>query len=150
MKRYLLVAGLFVLAHPAAAQTVTDSDMTYTVTLPDGEEIGESTTLIPYHVGACYNWHLRLGKTKGAIAITEVYTLPSKPKSWGLGEGEAIEVSEDRLSATSELLITPEDGWISNGWCITRGDPKGDYSFEIFAGDTPLHRFEFELQALDL
>ena len=150
MKRLLTMAvfALLALAQPALAQTVLDSDFNIDITLPDGEVLRESTTLVPLMPGACYNWRLQLGKVKTALDITEVYTLPAAPQSWELGEDSTIVISDDKLSATSSLKITPLDGWIQNGWCVAAGDPEGAYSFDIFSGGTLLHRFAFEVRAL--
>jgi hypothetical protein len=138
--------SILALATPALAQTVTETDFTISVPNGSGEPVVESTTLVPLLAETCYNWHLRLAKVKGEVEITEIYTLPSAPQTWGLSEGSNIVVSDDQLSAISTLSLTPEDGWISSGWCVSKGDPEGDYSFEIKAGDKLLHRFEFELQ----
>ena len=148
MKHLLLIASLVALAQPALAQTVTETDFTISVPNGSGDPVVESTTLVPLLEGTCYDWHLRLAKAKGAIEITELYTLPAAPESWGLGEDNTIVVADDQLSATSTLSLTPEDGWIASGWCVSKGDPEGAYSFEIRAGDTLLHRFEFELRNL--
>jgi hypothetical protein len=138
--------SILALATPAWAQTVTETDFTISVPNGSGDPVVESTTLVPLLAETCYNWHLRLAKVKGEVEITEIYTLPSAPQTWGLSEGSNIVVSDDQKSAISTLSLTPEDGWISSGWCVSKGDPEGDYSFEIKAGDKLLHRFEFELQ----
>ena len=148
MKRLLSILSLVALAQPALAQTVLESDFTISVPNGEGEPVVESTTLVPLLAGTCYNWHLRLGKVKGDVAVTEIYTLPSAPETWGLSEGSNIVVSDDKMSATSTLSLTPEDGWIGSGWCVSEGDPEGDYSFEIKAGDKVLETFEFELKAI--
>lgn len=150
MKRLLAIVAfaLFALAQPAWAQTVLDSDFSIDITLPDGELLRESTTLVPLLPGACYNWRLQLGKVKTTVDITEVYTLPAVPQSWDLGEGSTIVVADDKLSATSTLHLVPLNGWIQNGWCVSAGDPEGSYSFDILSGGTLLHRFEFEVRAL--
>ena len=148
MKHLLLTLSLVALAQPALAQTVLESDFTISVPNGEGEPVVESTTLVPLLAGTCYDWHLRLGKVKGEVAVTEIYTLPSAPETWGLGENSNILVSDDQLSATSTLSLTPEDGWIASGWCVSEGDPEGDYSFEIRSGDKMLETFEFELRAM--
>lgn len=149
MKRLFYVVGIVALAQPALAQTVLESDFTISVPrAPGQDDLFESTTLVPLLAGTCYNWHLRLGKTKSAVAITEIYTLPEVPQSWGIGEDGSIVISNDRLSAISTLSLVPLDGWIENAWCVSEGDPEGGYSFEIKSGDTLLHRFEFEVRAM--
>ncbi len=148
MKHLLLTASLLALAQPALAQTVLESDFTISVPNGSGEPIVESTTLVPLLAGTCYNWHLRLGKVKGEVEVTEIYTLPSAPETWGLSEGSDIVVSDDKLSATSTLPLIPDGGWIASGWCVSEGDPEGDYTFEIRSGDKVLETFEFELKAM--
>nr|WP_295891720.1 hypothetical protein [uncultured Devosia sp.] len=148
MKRAFCMVGILalVLVQPALAQTVLETDFTISVPNGSGDPVVESTTLVPLLEGTCYDWHLRLGKVKGEVEITEIYTLPAAPETWGLSEGSTIVVADDQLSATSTLSLTPSDGWIASGWCVSKGDPEGDYSFEIMAGDKLLHRFEFELK----
>ncbi|MGB3335567.1 MAG: hypothetical protein WBA73_00160 [Devosia sp.] len=148
MRRAFCIVGILALAHPALAQTVLESDFTITVPNGSGDPVVESTTLVPLLEGTCYDWHLRLAKVKGAVEVTEVYTLPAAPQTWGLGENSSIVVSDDKLSATSTLSPTPEDGWIASGWCVSSGDPEGTYTFEIKAGDKLLETFEFELRAM--
>src|SRR6218665_2522492 len=146
MKRLLSALSILALAQPAFAQTVVDSDFTMWVpTAPGREDIVESSTLVPLLAGTCYSWHLRLGKTKGPVDVTEVYRLPAPPASWELGDASPIEISDDQLSATSELTLTPEGGWIASGWCVSAGDPAGTYTFKIMIGERVLHFFEFEL-----
>lgn len=148
MRLTFCIVTILALAQPALAQTVLESDFTITVPNGSGEPIIESTTLVPLLAGTCYDWQLRLAKTKGAVEITEIYTLPAVPESWGIKEDGSVVVSEDKLSAISTMTLTPEDGWIWHGWCVTDGDPEGDYGFEIKAGDKVLGTFEFELRAM--
>jgi len=154
MKLALSIVSILALAQTgfvqsSSAQTVVDSDFTISVPRSPGQEdVVESTTLVPLLEGTCYNWHLRFGKTKGALDITEIYTLPAVPQSWGISEDSGIVLSKDKLTATSLLSLVPLDGWVESGWCVADGDPEGDYRFDIMAGDKLLHRFEFELQEM--
>lgn len=142
------IIAMLALASPALGQSVLESDFTVAVPLPSGETVNESTTLVPLLTGTCYYWHLRLGKVKGDVAVTEIYTLPEAPADWNLGSDSAITLSDDQRIATSTLTLVPEDGWIGSGWCVAEGDPEGDYSFEIMSGDRLLQRFEFEVKAI--
>lgn len=148
MKKVLLTLGLFALTQPALGQTVLERDFTISVPTSSGTPVVESSTLVPLLAGACYDWHLRIAKTKSAVEVTEIYTLPAPPKVWGISEDSNIVVSDDRRSAITPLSLLPQDGWIGSGWCVSKGDPEGAYSFEIKAGDTLLGRFDFQLQAL--
>ena len=149
MRYVVCIVSILTLVQPALAQTVLDSDFTISVPRSPGQDdLVESTTLVPLLEGTCYNWHLRLSKTKGAVDITEIYALPKAPMIWDLSEDSTIVVSDDNLTATSTLSLLPEDGWIASGWCVSKGDPEGGYSFEIKSGDKVLKTFEFELQAM--
>lgn len=149
MKRLLVVAGLFALLGQAAvAQAVLESDFTISVPNGSGDPVVESSTLVPLLEGTCYNWHLRLGKSKGTVAVTEVYTLPAPPASWEMGDDSRAEISADGRTATTPLSLTPEDGWIGSGWCVSAGDPEGNYVIEVRSGDEILETFAFELREM--
>ena len=147
IKTLLLTTSLLVLAQPAFAQTVIEKDFTLTITKADGSEIVESTTLVPLLDGACYNWRLKLAKTKGDIEITEVFTLPSAPASWG-SVNETMVISDDNTTATSNMTLTPVDGWITHGWCVAEGDPTGDHLIEVKSGDEVLGSFPFQVEEM--
>ena len=148
MRHAFCIVAILALAQPALGQTVLESDFTITVPNASGDPVVESTTLVPLLDGTCYDWHLRLGKVKGAVEVTEVYTLPAAPQSWGLSEGSLTVLSEDQRTATTPLSLTPQDGWIASGWCVSAGDPEGDYTIEVRAGDKVLQTFAFEVRAM--
>jgi hypothetical protein len=148
MKRLFYIVGILALVQPAMAQTVLESDFTITVPNTSGDPVVESTTLVPLLEGTCYDWHLKLAKIKGEVEVTEIYTLPAAPQTWDLGEESLAVISEDQRTATTPLTLTPQDGWIASGWCVSEGDPQGDYRIEVRAGDTVLEAFEFELRAM--
>jgi hypothetical protein len=146
MNRLLPTLGLLILAQPAFAQTVTETDFVLTITNADGSKVEESTTLIPMLAGACYNWWLRLSKSKGDVEVVEVFTLPSAPASWG-SVNDTTTISEDMLTATSTMSLTPdENGWIGHGWCVAEGDPTGDHRIVVKAGDRVLGEFPFQIE----
>ena len=144
MKKVLLTLGVLALAQPAFAQSVIESDFILKITDASGGEIVESTTLIPLLEGACYEWRLNLAKTKGAIDITEVFTLPSAPGSWG-SVNESTTISDDSRTATSAMNLTPVDGWIAHAWCVAEGDPVGDHLIVVKSGDEVLGEFPFQV-----
>ncbi|MET3926852.1 hypothetical protein [Devosia sp. 2618] len=139
MKRLLPVIGLLFLAQPALAQTVTDSD--FVLQLNDGSA-PQSTTIIPLIDGACYEWRLKLAKAKSAVDVTEIFTLPAPPTSWN-GVGSNVTISNDKTTATSALQLSPQDGWISHGWCVATGDPVGGHTVVVKVGDKVLGEFPF-------
>lgn len=144
IKRLLLVASLVATVTPALAQTVVETDFIVTVTEASGEQSSLSTTTVPLRNGACYDWRIRFDKTKGDITVTEAFTLPSAPASWGTLENTTI--SQDGRTAISTTVLTPTDGWIGNGWCAAKGDPVGDHLIEVWLGDELLGSFPFVVE----
>ena len=144
MKKVLLALGVLVLAQPALAQSVIESDFILKITKADGSEVTESTTLVPLLEGACYEWRLKVAKTKGDVEITEVFTLPSAPGSWG-SVNDSTTISDDMLTATSAMTLTPADGWIWHAWCVAEGDPVGDHLIVVKSGDRVLGEFPFQV-----
>jgi len=146
MRMLLSTLIMLALAQAVPAQTVLESD--FTVRLPDAAGRGgtESTTHVPLIKGACYNWHLRLEKVKGAVAVTEIYTLPAPATTWNLGPTSATSLSSDRLTATTKRTLLPNGNWISAGWCVAGGDPVGEHRIDILSGDTVLKTFRFDLR----
>lgn len=147
MKRLLPVFSLIVLAQPALAQTVTDTDFLLTINGGSSNEMVESTTLIPLLEGACYEWRLKLAKTKDAVDITEVFTLPTAPAGWGT-PGDNVTISDDLKTATSTMSLVPEGGWIGHGWCVAAGDPSGDHTIVVKSGDKVLGEFSFVVEEM--
>ena len=147
MIRLLPTIALLALAQPAFAQTVTEKDFVLTIPGANGAaDVVESTTLVPMLAGACYNWWLKLGKTKGDVEVSEAFTLPSAPASWGT-VNDTTTISADKLTATSTMSLTPDDeGWITHGWCVAEGDPTGDHKIVVKAGDRVLGEFPFQVE----
>lgn len=128
------------------AQEVIDADFVVSSANAAGEQVVQSTRVVPNTVGTCYAWRLRLGKTKTAVEITEVLRLPSAPETWAPGS-DGSDISGDGLNATTALSLVPQDGWITHGWCVAEGDPAGRYRIEVSTGSKSLQVFGFELKA---
>ncbi|MCS6761376.1 MAG: hypothetical protein MO846_04865 [Candidatus Devosia symbiotica] len=117
--------------------------------MPDtsGNYVEASTTQVPLTEGTCYDWHLHLQKVKGDVNVTEIYKPCSPlPATWELGADSMTTPSDDLLTATTPLTLSPENSWISSGWCVAIGDTADDYLIEIMSGDTTLETFAFELR----
>jgi hypothetical protein len=144
MKTVIATLCLVALAQPCLAQTVTDTD--FVIKVPDGKGgmIVESGTVVPLSASACYEWRVRLNKTKGDVTATEIFRFPKAPLDWGTVE--EMTFSEDERVGTSQLRLSPVDNWISNERCVLDGDPAGSHSFEVRAFGKLLHRFLFEVQ----
>ncbi|MEO8686049.1 MAG: hypothetical protein ABI414_14565 [Devosia sp.] len=139
------VVALATLSTAALAQEVIDADFLVSSTNAAGEQVVQSTRVVPNTEGACYAWRLRLGKTKTAVEVTEVLRLPSAPENWG--GSDPSEISSNGLNATTALSLVPEDGWITHGWCVAAGDPTGRYRIEVSSATKSLQVFGFELRA---
>lgn len=148
MKHLVLTASLLILAPAAFAQTVVETDFVLNITEADGSEIRESTTLIPLLPGACYTWWLKLAKVKGEVEVSEAFTLPSAPASWGT-VNESTSISDDMLTATTTMsLAADSEGWIGHGWCVAEGDPTGGHQIVVKSGDKVLGTFPFQIEQM--
>ena len=106
-----------------------------------------STRRVPYRPdSSCFAWILRVEPASRRVALRELISLPSAPKSWGVS-AESTRVSKDRRSAETDLDDDIADGVISNEWCVADGDPVGRYRIEVFEGPRLLHRFDFAVVA---
>lgn len=139
-----LAAVAFPLASPAAAQTIIDRDLIFALPGPNSTLV-QSTTVMPFVKGACFAWRLRFDKAKAPIEVTEIFTVPDS--NWQ--EDVTSAISSDGLVSTQALNLSPEDGWIENGWCVDEGEPAGTYLFEIRRADEVLANFEFEITRSD-
>lgn len=114
----------------------------------DGEETFIETNKVPLVPDSvCYQWSIKVEKQSDYIEFKEVFSLPAPPRSWGGVDGNEYSptvTSQHRKIAITERFTTVEDGWLSNGWCVTEGDPEGIYKIEVFAYDQLLGTFEFE------
>jgi hypothetical protein len=90
---------------------------------------------------ACYKWAIMLDTELSSISTREVFILPSKPKSWGYKEGMTL-YKDSRVSVTEKVLEV-DNGVINNGWCVTEGDPTGDYKIEVYVNEVLAESFNF-------
>jgi hypothetical protein len=90
---------------------------------------------------ACYKWAIMLDTELSSISTKEIFILPSKPKSWGYKEGMTL-YQDSRVSVT-EKVIEVDNGVINNGWCVTEGDPTGDYKIEVYVNGVLAKSFNF-------
>ena len=95
--------------------------------------------LIPENT--CYGWEIQLDTERESVQLKEVFILPSEPKSWGdendisLQHGNRVSVMEKETKAEARI--------ISNSWCVTEGDPTGDYKIDVFVNGVLVESFNF-------
>ena len=49
---------------------------------------------------------------------------------------------DSRVSVTEKVLEV-DNGVINNGWCVTEGDPTGDYKIEVYINGVLAESFNF-------
>ena len=95
--------------------------------------------LIPENT--CYGWEIQLDTERESVQLKEVFILPSEPKSWGdendisLQHGNRVSVMEKETKVEARI--------ISNSWCVTEGDPTGDYKIDVFVNGVLAKSFSF-------
>ena len=103
----------------------------------------KETDHIPNKVGTPYRWFIHLRSDKSKITWKEVFTLPAPAVVWGGEEKKEVKVSSDRKTAINEMTVSPQNGWISNGWSVAEGDPSGKYVMKIYIEGQFVKEFVF-------
>ena len=96
---------------------------------------------------SCYEWVIRVQPEDRTVTIHELLELPAAPEHWELDPDFATAVTADRSRAVTELEESLADGFMSNSWCVSEGDPTGPHRIRVYAGDRLLHDFRFEVVA---
>jgi len=142
----------FAVVTPAIGEAVTVRSAEPFVALRDdaGNEVlrrADTFPLVPLHV--CYGWRIRLSGAGKLVKATEVFELPAPPQEWKGVEGDQFSpttLSPNRQTSTTSKFYTPQDGWITNQWCVAPGDPAGRYVIKVYIGDLLLKEFDFTAQ----
>jgi hypothetical protein len=77
------------------------------------------------------------------VTWKEEFILPAPAIVWEGEEKKEVHVSSDRKVAIKEMTVSPEDGWISNGWGVAEGDPSGKYVMKIYVEGQFVKEFVF-------
>ncbi|MBG6160591.1 hypothetical protein IWQ54_000241 [Labrenzia sp. EL_195] len=100
---------------------------------------------------ACFGWRIKNSGDEILVFTREILKLPEQPEYWS-GEDDKYstsQISEDRTTAITDEYLPVVDGWVENYWCVSEGDPIGDCLLEVYFGDVPAGRFEFEIVSAD-
>lgn len=95
----------------------------------DGRHVFVPTDTIVRKPGYGYGWRAKAITSHDRLSMKEVLRLPAAPQMWGIGP--EVKLSTDRTTATTATVVTPNQGWISNTWWFTEGDPDGTYQIEV-------------------
>ena len=101
--------------------------------------------LIPDEI--CYGWRIHLIDPMRVVKFREVFHLPDIPVELGddydqLGTTYA---APDGRTLITEEFAAPDDGWISNFWCLVDGDPEGNHTIDVWIDGAFARRFDFEV-----
>lgn len=113
---------------------------------PEGDLLVEETKRIPNREGVVYGWLIRLNTDREQVTWREEFVLPTAPEQWNTGGEEAITISEDRTTATTEHTVGVDDGEIANWWGVAEGDPSGQYVMRVYIEGELAETFEFRLE----
>lgn len=89
----------------------------------------------------CYSWVVKLDTDRESVQLKEVLILPSKPKTWGDVEGMLLQ-HNNRVSVIQKE-IKVENGTILNSWCVSEGDPTGNYKIDVIVNGVLAKSFSF-------
>ena len=56
--------------------------------------------------------------------------MPAKPKTWVDEEGMSFPLQYDNKVSVRQEAVKLENGTISDGWCVTEGDPTGNHKLK--------------------
>jgi hypothetical protein len=150
----VLSAPALALAAPAFAQSTSKQaapvlrDIRFKLfgtVQPDGSrgvhEIESGGAIPNLPEASCYTWVLNFAPVAGEVAIEELLELPASAPNWNaLGR---TQVSEDRKSGRTALIVDGGAGEARNGWCVAEDDPEGRYRFTISSAGAVVARITF-------
>lgn len=117
------------------------------VTPESGDTVIVRGNVVPVWPGrACFGWQLKIGGADREVKLTEVLTLSGPAKLWVAGP--ETKISPDQATATTMIPAQSIAGVISRAWCITEGDPPGQYRYDIYIDGQ--HRGQFTYCAVRL
>lgn len=78
-----------------------------------------------------------------SVELKEILRLPAAPDVWPAGPGIVVDTEGQRViwQRTAEV----QDGWISHGWRVAKGDRPGQYSIDVYIHGQLAKRFEFRV-----
>lgn len=90
-----------------------------------------------------YGWFMLVRTNKENVEIKDVIHLPS-PGVWS--ENTSLIVSKDKKNAMSKRMARINNGSIQGFWGISEGDPKGDYSEDIYVDNKHIKTFYYHIK----
>lgn len=96
----------------------------------NGKMVFIPTDTIARRVGYGYGWRAKLVDNKPSARINERLILPSAPAHWGVTASTALSTNR-RIATTNTVVRASQDGYISNMWYFSKGDPKGEYKIRV-------------------
>ncbi len=145
-----LIAIPVLLLLAAAAHASDVMELVFQVSFKHGgQDFVLDGSTVPYLPGnACYSWYVRLDAPPASVTFDERFILPEPLADWGGVEndsGRTVHIEDGGKVAISTITLSPDDGWISNAWCVASGDPMGRHGFEISMVGASLASFSFDV-----
>ena len=102
---------------------------------------------VPLIEDQMYGWHLKVLTSRTNATWSCIQERPGAPETWGNVDGDPdYEISADRTTVTSRPKPVFSDGSCGQIWLVEAGDPAGLYRISVFADQTPVHTFDFEVR----
>lgn len=96
----------------------------------NGKMVFIPTDTIARRVGYGYGWRAKLVDNKTTARVNEQLILPSAPAHWGVTASTALS-ADRRIATTNTVARAGQDGYITNMWYFSKGDPKGEYTIRV-------------------
>lgn len=109
----------------------------------------EKTTRIPNIPDKmCFGWVVKVKPSDELVKITEIFTLPAPPATWGGIDEDPYSqtrTTDQGQVATTKMFVSLAKGTLENSWCLTKGDQNGTHHIVILHQKQVLAEFEFEV-----
>lgn len=113
-----------------------------TITPTEEKPKYEETQDVIFKPNNGFGWYMNVRSNKKEFQIREVLHLPS-PGVWS--NDDKLIISDDKKDAMVNFT-KQNTGFFSHVWGIAEGDPKGDYSIDIYVDNKHIKTFYYHIK----
>ena len=109
---------------------------------PNFDQSNKDYNEVPYKTGNGLGWILDIRSNIDSIELMDVIHLPA-PGVWP--EKTDLIISDDKKNAVAKRTMVNK-GYIYGSWKIAEGDPKGDYSVDVYVNHKYIKSFHYHVK----